>query len=403
MLSGICIKNFKSLKSVDLELKRITVFIGPNGSGKSSIFQALLALKNFIIKNGDVSYSQIFNLGFVDLGDPTQVSHLKDNFPIVIGVKSCVENNTAEYTIEIQQNDQLNVELLLSILVRNKRLDLTLRRTLSLSYTYRSFSTHDFIFNNTIYKLQWDGLLNLENVEPKPSQSLITTLNNAVDILAKSIRNVYLVPYYKLGFIQSQIALQSMDIEPQLVVPEQYVASTISSNSDVEDYITSVTEEVFGRAVRQVSRPNAVELIVRLRRGKTITLVNEGGGLNRLTYLLGAIISVPKGSCLLVEEPETNLHPKAQYTLASYLVELGKVFDKQILISTHSEHLLYGFLDCIRQGSLDLNDFVIYYLNKEDFETKIKRLEIDEKGRVKGGLPGFFEENLSELITALEG
>lgn len=77
------------------------------------------------------------------------------------------------------------------------------------------------------------------------------------------------------------------------------------------------------------------------------------------------------------------MHPKAQHNLPTYLVELNKEYDKQILITTHSEHILYGFLDCIRKKILNLNDFVIYYLNKEGLETKVKSLEIDEKGRVK--------------------
>ena len=42
---------------------------------------------------------------------------------------------------------------------------------------------------------------------------------------------------------------------------------------------------------------------------------------------------------VLVEEPEIHLHPKAQAELAEVLAETAKAEDKQIIMTTHSEHL----------------------------------------------------------------
>src|SRR5947209_19765932 len=41
MISKASIRNFKSLRDVQIELERFTVFVGPNASGKSSILQAM--------------------------------------------------------------------------------------------------------------------------------------------------------------------------------------------------------------------------------------------------------------------------------------------------------------------------------------------------------------------------
>ena len=41
MLSKVSIKNYKSLRDVQIDLERFTVFVGPNASGKSSILQGL--------------------------------------------------------------------------------------------------------------------------------------------------------------------------------------------------------------------------------------------------------------------------------------------------------------------------------------------------------------------------
>jgi hypothetical protein len=34
-------------------------------------------------------------------------------------------------------------------------------------------------------------------------------------------------------------------------------------------------------------------------------------------------------------------------------------------------------------------------------ESKVEKLEVDESGRVKGGLPGFFEAEVEELLEML--
>ena len=45
MINEIKIKNFKSLKDIDLSLSNLNILAGLNGSGKSSFIQSLLLLR----------------------------------------------------------------------------------------------------------------------------------------------------------------------------------------------------------------------------------------------------------------------------------------------------------------------------------------------------------------------
>lgn len=96
------------------------------------------------------------------------------------------------------------------------------------------------------------------------------------------------------------------------------------------------------------------------------------------------------------------MHPKAQSDLIDIFVEICKEENKQILLTTHSEHILFRLLTKVAEGELTPEDLAIYYFTKEDTYAIATELEIDEKGRLKGGLPGFFEEELKEFKEYLD-
>ena len=49
-LQKVHIKNFLSLRDVDIPLKRLTVLVGPNACGKSNIIKALRLLRKMMIR-----------------------------------------------------------------------------------------------------------------------------------------------------------------------------------------------------------------------------------------------------------------------------------------------------------------------------------------------------------------
>lgn len=73
MLSGISLKNFKSIKHLDaLKIKPITILCGTNSCGKSSILQSLLLLKQ-TKETRNPNLSLLLNGKYVHLGDIEQI------------------------------------------------------------------------------------------------------------------------------------------------------------------------------------------------------------------------------------------------------------------------------------------------------------------------------------------
>lgn len=91
---------------------------------------------------------------------------------------------------------------------------------------------------------------------------------------------------------------------------------------------------------RPYARRSMALISTKRKTGEEYSEANMGSGEARLYDLVRRIESLPEKSLLLIEEPETALHPSAQYALGCYLVEVSKRRGLQIFITTHSEYIL---------------------------------------------------------------
>lgn len=76
------------------------------------------------------------------------------------------------------------------------------------------------------------------------------------------------------------------------------------------------------------------------RFGITYSESHMGFGEGRSQYLISTLETIPERSLVLIEEPETSLHPSAQYEFGRYLLDVVRRRRHQILLSTHSEFIL---------------------------------------------------------------
>jgi predicted ATPase len=129
---------------------------------------------------------------------------------------------------------------------------------------------------------------------------------------------------------------------------------------------------------------------------------NEGTGASQLPFILLPIALCPFGETMMISEPEAHLHPCAQSELARLFIRISSSEKKQLLVETHSEHILNTLLHAVAKGDLEKEDLAIYYFEQQDGTASVRRLVIDGYGRVEGGLPGFFDQSLTELTEYLE-
>lgn len=153
-----------------------------------------------------------------------------------------------------------------------------------------------------------------------------------------------------------------------------------------------------------------VATTVYLKRGEEkIALADLGYGITQfLPILLKIALEEPINTnrkkelnivkkLILLEEPETNLHPKLQSLIADFLLDAINTFEVRFIIETHSEYLIRKTQILTAEKKINPNDTIIYYFNpiskNIDEEKQIIKINIEPNGSLNNDFgSGFFDE-----------
>ena len=142
-----------------------------------------------------------------------------------------------------------------------------------------------------------------------------------------------------------------------------------------------------------------------------INLVDLGYGVTQFLPILLKIIYCNNigMKTIVIEEPETNLHPKFQSKLADLFMDAYKTFKIRFIIETHSEYLIrkLQYLTANPQNNINPDDTLLYYIGnpnpskREHGEKQIIKIKIEKNGQLSHPFgSGFFDEadNLAMLL-----
>ncbi len=128
---------------------------------------------------------------------------------------------------------------------------------------------------------------------------------------------------------------------------------------------------------------------------------NSAFGLTYSLPIIASLLAATPGDIVILENPESDLHPQAQSKLGELIARCAKE-GIQVIIETHSDHILNGIrLAISNEPSLISNEDVkIFYFYKEtnDTFTSFIDVKIDEHGKMPikelraNGITGFFDQ-----------
>ncbi|OOY15868.1 DUF3696 domain-containing protein [Thioclava sp. DLFJ4-1] len=136
-----------------------------------------------------------------------------------------------------------------------------------------------------------------------------------------------------------------------------------------------------------------------------VKLTDVGFGVSQVLPALVQAFYCPAGSTVWMEQPEIHLHPKAQSVLADAFIsaiqsyEDSKPRETQLIIETHSEHLLNRLQRRVAEGVISKEDVAVYFVNNKKGTAQLEALELDENGEILNWPENFFGDEMEDITA----
>ncbi|MEG4171090.1 MULTISPECIES: DUF3696 domain-containing protein [unclassified Microcoleus] len=378
MITSLHLVNFKPFANQLLEFKKLNLFSGLNSTGKSSVMQSLLLLRQSYQQGLLPEKGLALNGDFVNVGTARDAlfEGAKED---LIGFDIVWENNS-EGLWRFKYDQEVDVLNIVSEQVTSE--------------VYKSN-----LFGNNFHYLQ------AERIGPRP-------FNEMSDYQVRQLGQLGIKGEYAAHFL----AINGRKVIPNssLSHPEGKLNTQIkkeqstAKSMDLIDQVEAWMGEVSPGTRLKIDAKSDVDLMsfqYSYGDSNPYRATNVGFGISyTLPIIVAALASTP-GTIILIENPEAHLHPQGQVKMGQ-LLALAASGGVQVVIETHSDHVLNGIRLAVHGGKIDPKDVQLHYFQRQNKEgqavTEVISPKIDRNGRIDRWPDGFFDEWDNSLEILLE-
>lgn len=382
MITKIAIQNFKSLADIDINCSNLNVFTGLNGMGKSSIIQALLTLrqshdKGTLQKEGLSLKGELTDIGVAK--DALYQYASKDEIEIALSFTEDSSISTESWAFAYEANEESDEFKYSESEIIPYPKDIKLPTDLS---KYSLFRNDKFKYLNAE---RW-----VKNVYEMGTQHI---RNRSLGIHGEYTPH-YLVQY---GQDKDETVDESLLYEGTKINTLDYQISA---------WMNEISPGTRVKAVK-IQGINSVKLSYEFHNEKVstqeISPLNVGFGITYVLPVIVALLSAKPGDIIIIENPESHIHPKGQSTIGKLLAKVAKI-GVQLFIETHSDHIINGIRVAIKQGIPANLVNLIFFVRGENLNeiySTYNNPRIDQDGRIDFWPKDFFDEWNNNLIELL--
>lgn len=382
MISKIRIQNFKSLEDVTLDCSNLNVLTGLNGMGKSSVIQALLLLR------------QSNDRGFLETEG---LSLNGDLINIGTGKEALYEFTDSEVI-------GFDLDFISDGKVVNKEWSFAYENYNPDSDNDEKYSASDFLsFSTDVEK-------------PNDLTGLSLFKRNTFNYLNADrwVKNEYEISDYHVIRSRSlgkhgEFTAHFLSHYGEKSINPEFLFKGTETNELLTQVSAWLSEISPGTKVNveRISGANSVKLRYIFEDNSVsssqVAPLNVGFGITYILPVLVALLSSRKGDVLIIENPESHIHPKGQSIIGKLMTKVAEA-GVQIFVETHSDHIMNGIRVAVKSGiKADLVRISFFVRGKEENKifSKHESPQLDQDGRIDLWPSDFLDEwdnNLLELL-----
>lgn len=155
-----------------------------------------------------------------------------------------------------------------------------------------------------------------------------------------------------------------------------------------------------------------------------LNLADVGLGMGQVLPVIVQCVTAPRGSLIIIEQPELHLHPGAQADMGDLFIQIiNRCDDKndeyvpyaRFMIETHSEHLLLRLQRRLAESSanliedseplhVDRTKFQVFFVDRISNSSEINQVQMDQWGTTitPQSFRGFFSNDIDEIAALAE-
>lgn len=146
--------------------------------------------------------------------------------------------------------------------------------------------------------------------------------------------------------------------------------------------------------------PTASSLVLRFRLsevGEWKRPANVGYGLTYVFPIVVALLAAEPGDVVVIDSPEAHLHPQAQSRVGRMLACFATA-GVQLLVETHSDHVLNGIRLSVAEGVLPPADAgLTFFAGASEAGHGVTTPQVDRHGRINSWPAGFFDQSDNDV------
>ena len=434
MLKHLHLEGFKSWKTLDMEFAPITALFGPNSSGKSSILQFLLLLKQ-TYESKDPNTVLDFGIGgrgLVDLGSPWDAAHahnletdliwsLNWKLPEILRIHDLGMRNSF-----IASASKITISTRIDFSNYSPPSNEEEISTKELSYMFGSqkFSLSRGEHGYTLHSKDYEFKMAQETPSSSPELALPGPIRSYAfpDRVRSAHKNAGFLSHlevkytemmdriYYLGPLREQpkriyqwsvkkprdVGARGENTINAIIAAgnessgfKQRIATQLRKMEILHDFkIDSISADNMMLYVPMVKSPNS---------NTTTYLPDVGFGVSQVLPVVVLLNYVPEGSIVLLEQPEIHLHPAVQSALGDVIINAMQSRNLQIIVESHSEHLLRRLQRRIAEEKVSNTKMHLYFTKMQNGQSVANHLELNEYGYIKNWPEDFFGDEFGEI------
>lgn len=136
--------------------------------------------------------------------------------------------------------------------------------------------------------------------------------------------------------------------------------------------------------------------------GVETLLTDVGFGVSQVLPALVLLYYVREGSTVIMEQPEIHLHPAVQSGLADVILNVARVRNIQIIVESHSEHLMRRLQRRVAEEEASADDVRLYFVSSNRGRARVADLVLNRWGEIENWPDNFFGDEMGEIAAIAE-